>query len=114
MTYSSGIYSSPAYGIGYNTASSPLGPWTKSPSNPLVCSDATIGVSGPGHNNIVASPDGKELFVVYHAHADPAKPGAARNVNIDRLVIEPDGSLRLLGPTRTPQPLPSGSPTGTP
>ncbi len=110
MTYSSGHYASPPYGIGYATATSPLGPWTKSPSNPLVASDPAAGVSGPGHSSITTSPDGTELFMVYHAHADPQNPSGNRTVNIDRLTVEPDGALRLIGPTRTPQPIPSGAP----
>ncbi len=110
MTYSSGHYASPAYGIGYATAPSPLGLWTKSPANPLVASDSAVGVSGPGHNSITTSPDGAELFMVYHAHADPQNPSGNRTVNIDRLVVAPDGALKLIGPTRTPQPMPSGAP----
>ena len=110
MTYSSGHYASPAYGIGYATAPSPLGPWAKSPDNPLVTTDVTAGVSGPGHNSITTSPDGKELWMVYHAHADAAHPSGNRTLNIDRLIVEDDGTLRLLGPTRTPQPMPSGAP----
>ncbi len=74
MTYSSGNYARPAYGIGYATAPSPLGPWTKSTSNPLVQTDLSIGVSGPGHSSNTTSPDGSELFLVYHSHRDPQTP----------------------------------------
>lgn len=109
MTYSAYHYARPEYGIGCATASSPLGPWTKSPNNPLVTRHLDIGVSGPGHNSITTSPDGMELFMVYHTHADPNKPGADRTVNIDRLIVMPDGDLHLLGPTRSPQPVPSGN-----
>ncbi|MGE5557648.1 MAG: glycoside hydrolase family 43 protein [Bacillota bacterium] len=107
MTYSANHYASPDYGIGYATAFSPLGPWTKSSGNPLVRSDPAVGVSGPGHNCVVCSPNGKELFMVYHTHADPAHPSGERTVNIDRLVINKNGALRLIGPTRSPQPMPS-------
>ncbi len=109
MTYSSGHYASPAYSIGYATAPAPLGPWTKSPSNPLVATDLSIGLSGPGHSSITTSPDGSELFLVYHSHRDADRPGAGRLLNIDRLQIGPDGELKLIGPTRTPQPYPGGA-----
>jgi GH43 family beta-xylosidase len=109
MTYSANHYAEPDYGIGYATAAHPLGPWTKSGANPLVAKDLAKGVSGPGHNSITLSPDGTELFMVYHAHANPARPSGQRDVNIDRLVFDIDGRLRLIGPTRTPQPLPSAS-----
>jgi beta-xylosidase len=108
LTYSANHYAEPFYGIGYATARSPLGPWTKSPDNPLVSQHPDIGVSGPGHNCVIRSPDGRELFMVYHTHADPGNPGGRRVVNLDRLVIQSDGRLKLIGPTRSPQPLPSG------
>lgn len=108
LTYSANHYAEPFYGIGYATAPAPLGPWTKSASNPLLAQRPEMGVSGPGHNCVIASPDGKELFLVYHTHADPRSPGGKRSVNLDRLVFEEDGRLKLLGPTRSPQPLPSG------
>jgi hypothetical protein len=54
------------------------------------------------------SPDGKELFIVYHSDADPANPSGNRMVNIDRLVFDEEGNMRVTGPTRTPQPMPSG------
>ena len=52
------------------------------------------------------SPDGTELFMVYHAHADPEHPSGRRTVNIDRVVFDGDGTMRILGPTRTAQPVP--------
>ncbi len=107
MTYSAYHYAKPEYGIGYATASSPLGPWSKGPKNPLVTRQLNIGISGPGHNSITSSPDGRELLIVYHTHADPNKPGADRVVNIDRLTVTPKGELHVQGPTRSPQPVPS-------
>lgn len=108
MTYSANHYADPNYGIGYARSTHPLGPWTKSADNPIARVDLSIGVSGPGHNSITTSPDGKELFMVYHSHTDPAKPSGNRALNIDRLVFDEEGNMRLIGPTRTPQPMPSG------
>lgn len=111
MTYSANHTFRPGYGIGYAAADHPLGPWTKSPTNPIASTDLEVGYSGAGHNAIVASPDGQELFMVYHTHADPAHPeNEQRTVNIDRIRFETDGRLVVVGPTRSPQPLPSGAP----
>ena len=110
MTYSANHYTDPQYGVGYATAPHPLGPWTKSETNPVLSQKPEIGVSGPGHSSIVRSPNGQELFIVYHSHADPDNPSSRRILNLDRLVIAPDGRLRVVGPTRSPQPLPSGVP----
>jgi beta-xylosidase len=109
MTYSANSTGAPGYGVGYAVAEKPLGPWVKSRQNPVLASNLEIGVSSPGHNSITMSPDGKEMFVVYHAHADPSMPGGARVVYIDRLQFDDTGSLRILGPTRSPQPMPSGA-----
>lgn len=109
MTYSANDAATPAYGIGYAIAHSPLGPWVKSADNPILKTTPTIGVSGPGHNSIVASPNGKELWIVYHTHADPAHPSSDRVVNADRLQFAADGKLHV-EPTRMPQPLPAMNP----
>lgn len=108
LTYSANHYEEPIYGIGYATAKSPLGPWRKAPDNPLVSRRPDLGVSGPGHNCVLHSADGRETIMVYHAHADASRPGGGRTVNLDRLLVQPDGRLRLVGPTRTPQLLPAG------
>jgi beta-xylosidase len=109
MTYSANHYMYPGYGIGVARARHPLGPWTKDPANPLVKTDPVAGVSGPGHNSVVLSPDGCERFMVYHTHADAQSPSAERLVCIDRLERDAaSGWWRLRGPTRSPQPLPSG------
>jgi beta-xylosidase len=91
LTYSSGHYKSPRYGIGVATASSPLGPWTKSETNPLLQSDYAVGRSGPGHASITSSPDGRTRYLVYHVHADPDNPGPERTVRIAELRISNDG-----------------------
>jgi len=107
LMYSANVYSSKDYSVGYATASNPLGPWTKYAANPVLKKNMEIGVSGPGHNCVTTSPDGKELFIVYHTHTFPEKPGGNRNLCIDRMIFE-NGVIKVLGPTRSPQPLPGG------
>lgn len=107
LMYSANVYDSSEYAVGYATAASPLGPWTKYEQNPILSKDMKIGVSGPGHNSVVSSPDGSELFIAYHSHTFPEFPSGNRTVNIDRLYFE-NGTLKVKGPTRSPQPLPRG------
>lgn len=108
MTYSANHTGFPHYGIGYATADKPLGPWVKAEENPIAATNLEIGVSGPGHSCITRSPDGKEMFIVYHTHANPKKPSGDRVVNIDRIGFDESGRLKIAGPTRSPQPMPSG------
>lgn len=106
LTYSANNTTGPHYGVGYAVANHPLGPWIKGDENPILTSDIQRGVSSPGHNSVVWSPDSSERFIVYHRHADPTKPSYDRIVCIDRLVVK-GGKLRVVGPTTTPQPMPS-------
>lgn len=109
MTYSANHYADPNYGVGYATCREPLGMWIKYPGNPILARDPNLGVSGPGHNSIIRSPDQEECFIIYHSHADPNQPSGRRVLNLDRISFTRDGTLSVQGPTRTPQPMPSGT-----
>lgn len=108
MTYSGCGYASPNYAVGVATAKTPLGPWTKYPHNPVLY--RTAAVSGPGHNSIVDSPDGSELFIAYHRHLT-YRGSWQRELGIDRIqFIEnaPDAPIFVVdGPTHVPRPFPS-------
>lgn len=105
MTYSANHYADPQYGVGYATAKEPLGLWTKYQDNPILSQDLTIGVSGPGHNSVLLDKDGNEHYIVYHTHADPENPSHRRVLNLDRFEVK-DGVIHVLGPTRSPTPVP--------
>jgi GH43 family beta-xylosidase len=107
LMYSTNFFASKAYSVGYATSTSPLGPFKKYENNPVLSAEVP-GVSGPGHNNIFISPDGKEMFTVYHTHTNPAEGGGNRQLNIDRMGFREDGSIYVNGPTVTPQFKPSG------
>jgi beta-xylosidase len=116
MTYSANMHNLPVYGIGVATAQHPLGPWTKFEGNPIVATDPSSNLVAPGHSSIARSPDGTELFMVYHRHEEAVSPDdspvvSPRLVCIDRFFFDADGNLLLKGPTRTPQPMPSGAPS---
>lgn len=109
MMYSANYFGGQYYAIGYATARSPLGPYTKAANNPVLQKNTATGgsVTGTGHNSIAYSPDGKEMFCVYHART--AKTGDERVVCLDRMQVA-NGVIRIVGPTTTPQKFPSGAP----
>jgi beta-xylosidase len=109
LTYSANDHLTSDYGIGYALADKPLGPWTKSPENPLLSSHSEIGVFGPGHGSVFRSVDRGEWFIAYDSLTDPANGSEDRVVNIDRLVLQNNRTLTTKGPTRSPQTLPSGA-----
>ena len=108
MMYSANFYAEKYYAIGYAVADEPLGTFVKYEKNPVMMHDYPR-VSGPGHNSVCWSPDGKEMFIVYHIHTHTDKGGMNRQVCIDRMGFLPDGTIYCDGPTTTPQPMPSGT-----
>lgn len=106
IMYSANYYGGKNYAVGYATAKTPLGPFTKAANNPVLQKNTEKGgiVTGTGHNSITYSPDGKEMFCVYHGRTSAT--GEKRVVFIDRMKILKDGKLVVEGPTTTPQPVP--------
>ncbi|WEK33534.1 MAG: glycoside hydrolase family 43 protein [Candidatus Pseudobacter hemicellulosilyticus] len=106
MMYSANYFGGKNYAVGYATAKSPLGPFIKASNNPVLQKNIEQGgvVTGTGHNSITYSPNGKEMFCVYHARTTAT--GDERVVFIDRMKILPDGKLVVEGPTTAAQALP--------
>lgn len=109
MSYSANFFASPAYSLGYATSENPLGPFVKAEENPILTSGTRKDVSGTGHQSFTLSPDGTEIWAVYHSHTDMVNPGGDRKVNIDRAGFTKDGKLYINGPVTTVQPAPSGA-----
>jgi len=112
LLYSGNVYSSPNYSIGYAYSTSPLGPWTKYAGNPIVKKTATV--SGPGHCSVTTSPDGQQLWLVYHTQQQ-LSGGGERQLAVDRIafVDQPSGPALLTvpgGPSTAMQTEPSGAP----
>ncbi|NHC12221.1 glycoside hydrolase family 43 protein [Motilibacter deserti] len=95
--YSGGNWGEETYGVAYAVADSPLGPWTEPQGVPPLLRTVPGTVIGPGHNCVVASPDGQDVMV-YHAW-DSAR--TARRMCIDPVVWTDDGP-RVLGPSSGP------------
>lgn len=104
LMYSANFYGGPDYGIGYAVSESPLGPFIKSESNPILSSDMKNKISGPGHNSVTVGLDNQTLYAVYHVHTHFDYPSGDRRPAIDRLYFE-DGDLIIDGPTSIEQEL---------
>ena len=102
LMYSGNFYASREYAVGYASANSPTGPFIKAANNPVL-SSSSAEISGPGHNSITLTPDGRHLMIVYHTHTNPEDPGGNRQVCIDPMGFTEDGDLFVNGPTNTPQ-----------
>lgn len=67
LSYSANSFESPYYGVGYATATSPLGPWVKYENNPILQNPEDL--VGVGHSAMFVDKDG-QLKIVFHAHRD--------------------------------------------
>jgi len=107
LLYSANYYVSEHYSVGYATSDSPLKKFDKIKDSRILSGNGKT-VTGPGHCNILRSPDGSEIYVVYHVHTVPPNTDGGRSLAIDRLIINEDGTLSVDGPSEVRRPLPSG------
>ena len=107
LTYSGDGFTSDNYAVGYATSDSPLGDYERYEANPVL--SKTSKFHGPGHHCFTTSPDGSELFIVYHVHHSLEKFDP-RTICIDRVRFAPTESgmdrIEVYGPTHTLQPYP--------
>lgn len=88
LFYTGNHFLSPKYAVGYATATSPFGPWTKYEGNPIL--NETENLRGTGHCSFVKAPN-NEIIMVYHSHKDLITTNP-RKLAIDRgeFVANPD------------------------
>ncbi len=118
VAYSGSAFWSPEYAIGFLQTKSGvdlLDPqnWFKHPA-PFFKQSPENSVYGCGHNSFVPSPDGVEMWNLYHARKLPGMPpNDPRSPRIQSLTFDAKTGLPVLGiPTATSEKLrkPSGTP----
>jgi hypothetical protein len=95
---------SPNYKVRYATATSPLGPLTIPAENIVIARDDKQAIYGTGHNSVLQLPGKDEWYIVYHRLTRPkgikmSSPGYYREVCIDKLEFNADGSIKRAKPT---------------
>jgi len=86
LTYSANNWENPDYGVGYATATSPLGPWKKYAGNPILTKDPSLPMYSTGHGSIARSPDGSQVYYVHHGRPSPT--GGPRKLYTERLFMQ--------------------------
>jgi beta-xylosidase len=100
LMYSDGLYYDSSYKVRYAVSKSPLGPFTEGRNSPVLKSSPENGISGPGHHSTLKM--GKDYYIVYHRHAQPIYApywGPVRQVCIDKMEFEKDGSIKPIKAT---------------
>ncbi len=92
----------PNYHVAYGTSDSPLGP-IKVAKDPIVIQqDPENNIYGTAHNSILQIPGKDEWYIVYHRiNKDYLhnSPGTHREVCINRLYFNEDGTIKKVVPT---------------
>ncbi|GEO04503.1 hypothetical protein AAE02nite_21670 [Adhaeribacter aerolatus] len=93
------------YRVRYGTADSPLGKIKIPANNLVIAKNPEAGIYATGHNAVLQIPGKDEWYLVYHRFNYPkgiSMGGAAgynREVCIDKLEFNPDGSIKQVKPT---------------
>lgn len=110
LFYSANHFMSKDYAVGYATAPTPLGPWTKNPDNPVI-SRAIIGEPGSGHGDIFTDRYGN-LRYVFHTHNsdDIVSPRRTRVISLKTIVSDTPGTPQhiVVDPSTLLKPVLSG------
>lgn len=98
---------SPNYKVRYGTSKSPLGPIEIPENNIVIQGIPDQGIYATGHNSVLQIPNKDEWYLTYHRFSYPTgiKMGEAggfhREVCIDKLEFNADGTIRQVTPTHT-------------
>ena len=96
--YSDGSCFDSSYNVKYSVGDSPLGPWTYGANNPILSTNLDRTVDGPGHHTMLE--EGGKSYIIYHRHDNPNHPdGVHRQIAVDELIFNPDGSIAKVVPT---------------
>jgi hypothetical protein len=91
-----------SYHVAYGTSDSPVGPIAVAASPIVIKQDAAKKIYGTGHNSVLQIPQSDEWYIVYHrinAAFLSSGPGYHREVCIDKMTFNADGSINQVTPT---------------
>lgn len=111
--YRNGIYyfmwsvddtGSPNYHVAYGTSDNPLGPIKVAEQPIVLIQNPEKEIYGPAHHSVINIPGTDEWRIVYHRinkdYLEKEKgPGIHREVCIDKMEFNPDGTIRPVIPT---------------
>lgn len=107
LMWSEGGWTGPDYRVAYATGKSPLGPFK--PMGTILAQDFRIA-SGAGHHSVVNVPGTDDWYIVYHRRPLGDDNGDHRQLAIDRMTFNADGTIQPVVMTNegiAPRPLPA-------
>ncbi|SMD27304.1 family 43 glycosylhydrolase [Kibdelosporangium aridum] len=98
LTWSIDDTGSENYRVGYATATSPMLDGLTQ-RGVILEKNPSLGILGTGHHSIVQVPGTDDWYIAYHRFAIPGGDGTHREVTIDRLRFNADGTMAKVVPT---------------
>ena len=97
--YSSGHCEDHTYRVQYAMSKvGPMGPFEYATNNPILATNDDGTIHGPGHHSLIE--ENGRYFIVYHRHNNPFSGGGFhRQLAVDELLFESDGSIKKVVPT---------------
>jgi len=99
LFYSLNGTTSKNYQVCVATSTSPMGPFTKQSTNPILSQNSSLGIVCTGSCSVMKIPSRDEWYIAYHRFIIPGGDGYHREVCIDRLYFNSDGSVEVVTPT---------------
>lgn len=90
------------YHVAYGTSKSPLGPIEVAKDPIVLIQDPQHEIYGTAHNSVIQKPGTDEWYIVYHRinkNYIHFQPGVHREVCIDKLEFNADGTIKRVVPT---------------
>ncbi len=81
----------PRYSVAYGTSTSPLGPFTKAPENPILKQKGDV--KGAGHHSVVQIPGTDTWVIVYHRFIIPGGNGFNRETSLSPMRFDEQGRI---------------------
>lgn len=101
LTWSKNDTRSVEYQLRYAYSRSLDGDWIVPDDNLILYQRPEKQIFGPGHHSVLQIPGSDEWYVFYHRLLTPLKEGSwDRELCLDRLYFEEDGTIRKIIPTR--------------
>ncbi|GAA4769712.1 hypothetical protein GCM10023219_15120 [Stakelama sediminis] len=112
LMWSEGAWTGPDYSVAYAMGPSPTGPFK--PMGKILKQDFRIA-RGAGHHSVVNVPGTDDWYIVYHRRPLGDDKGEHRQLAIDRMHFNPDGTIAPVKMTNRgvmPRPLPAAAARG--
>ena len=100
LTWSVGDTRDTTYHVSYARASSIKGPFVAASNNPILSQHASLGILGTGSASIWSTST-NQYYIVYHRFAIPSGNGTHREVVIDPLNFNSDGTIQHIAVSLT-------------